>query len=99
MLEILTAKIKLLDSNVNDFVSNFLKPYSIPSEAPFFVKNLPLFIKTIIYSLAILIPLSFIKIFFIGKRKFTYILLLFVGIIGLAIAGIFFGFLQLLFSF
>ncbi len=87
------------DLKLVDLINNFLKPYGIPPNPPYFTARLTFFVRIVIYLTALIIPLSIIKIFFIGYRKFTMLLVTIIIIVGLAVAAIFLGFFQLLYSF
>ena len=63
-----------LDLKLVNIINNFLKPYGIPPNPPYFTARLPFFARIVIYLTALLIPLSIIKLFFIGYRKFTILL-------------------------
>lgn len=86
------------DANVTGAISDFLKSYSIPPDAPIITTGIPIYMKIVIYLTIILIPLSFIKLFFIGKRIYTLFLLFILGTLGLAFVGIFLGFMWLLYQ-
>lgn len=90
--------IKSFDAKFVGFVENSLKPYGIPPNPPFFTTYLVLAIKVVFYFSILLIPLSIIKLFFIGNTKFTVMLIAIIITIGLAVATIFLGFFQLLYS-
>ena len=94
LLDSIIQKVRHFDSKIAEYITNFLKPYSFPSNPPYFTAHVPLYIKLVFYLSTILILLSFIKLFFIGNRKYTILLVILVVLIGLAIAGIFFGFMQ-----
>lgn len=91
--------IKSFDAKLVGIIENSLKPYGIPPSPPYFSGHLTLSIKVVFYLLILLIPLSIIKLFFIGSRKFTLLLIVIIITIGLAVAAIFLGFFQLLYSF
>lgn len=89
--------LQLFDKRLTEYILLFLKPYFIPPNPPYFTAHLPQYTKAVFYLVVVLIPLSILKLFFIGKRKLTWLLILIVGVIGLTTAGIFCGFFQLLF--
>ena len=98
MFKSIEMQLKLFDSNLTENLDQFFKPLAPFKELPFFADRLPEFTKIIVYSLFILAPLLLLKILFPYRRRFTYPILLVLGVMGLSLFGIFLGFLQLLYG-
>jgi hypothetical protein len=86
-----------IDGRVDQYIEEFLEPYILAVDPPYLSTLLPMFFEMVFYLLIILVPLSLIKVFYLGYRTYTYLLVFIVLLIGLALAGIFFAFLQLLY--
>ncbi|KKR30592.1 hypothetical protein A2715_00200 [Candidatus Woesebacteria bacterium RIFCSPHIGHO2_01_FULL_39_32] len=99
MFEKILQVVERSNAKLTGNLDQFFKRFAPFKELPFFATHFTDFTKVIIYSFFVLIPLLILKILFPYKRRFTYPILLILGIIGLSLFGIFLGFLQLLYGF
>lgn len=101
MLNILTNFFKSFDSDLTGIINNFLKSYinGVNLGELFFSSHLDDFLKIIVYSTFVLVLFLIGKVLFPEKRFVNWVLITVLIIGGLTVAGIFFGFLQLLYNF
>ena len=97
----LSSIIKGFDSDLTGLISRFMKSYTSGADVDklFFSNHLVDFVKIIIYALFVLVLFLIGKVLFPEKRVVNWVLIGIVIVGGLAVAGIFFGFLQLLYNF
>ncbi|OGM08573.1 hypothetical protein A2159_03530 [Candidatus Woesebacteria bacterium RBG_13_34_9] len=96
MIKLIEA-FKIFNSDLTEIINKYLKGYYPSVKPQFFGIYLPVYIKTIIYSLFFLLPILFLKILFPYNKEINYFIFFILIIQVLSVFLIFLAFLQFLF--
>ncbi|OGM14962.1 hypothetical protein A3A76_05590 [Candidatus Woesebacteria bacterium RIFCSPLOWO2_01_FULL_39_23] len=88
-----------VDALLSSKISDYLKPYYDKTPPGFFSGNINLFIKIIIYTILLVIPIALLKLFLPFSKISAIILTILITIIGILAFATLLGFIQLLYSF
>lgn len=97
MLNFILDIVNKIDSILGPSVHRFLNSYYPPEPVPSITSLLPIFIKTIIYGLIVLVPFVIFKFLHPHNNVLSWFIIPLLILIFLAISGVFFGYFQILY--